>query len=151
MAEMLIRSPSARKMCTTTELSQSIAAGVIKSTVLGSGRGSRGESSRRRRSRRWYGASRKANGVKGSRAVTAKKRTPRGKILHSKARRVELNRTRIVSCKLTNGKKVIDHLRSNKNIMKTKGTRSRTHGCDRKTRPITNHDRRRMRRVRGSN
>jgi hypothetical protein len=39
MAEMLIRSPSARKMCTTTELSQGIAAGVTKSAVPSSGRG----------------------------------------------------------------------------------------------------------------
>jgi hypothetical protein len=42
MAEMLIRSSSARKMCTMTELSQSqsVAAGVTKPAVPGSGRGS---------------------------------------------------------------------------------------------------------------
>jgi hypothetical protein len=40
MAEMLIRSMSARKMCTMTELSQSVAAGVTKPAVPGSGRGS---------------------------------------------------------------------------------------------------------------
>jgi hypothetical protein len=34
-----------------------------------------------------------------------------------------------------NGKKVTDHLRSNEDIGKTKGTRSTTHGGDRKTRP----------------
>ena len=38
-------------------------------------------------------------------------------------------------------------MRSNKNIRKT---RSRTHGGDRKARPITNHDRRRTREVWGS-
>jgi hypothetical protein len=40
MAEMLIRSPSARKVCTTTELSQSVATGLTKPAVPGSGRGS---------------------------------------------------------------------------------------------------------------
>jgi hypothetical protein len=39
MAEMLIRSPSARKLCTTTELSQGVMAGVTKPVVPGSGRG----------------------------------------------------------------------------------------------------------------
>jgi hypothetical protein len=40
MGEILIRCPSARNMCTTTELSQSVAAGVTKPAVPGSGRGS---------------------------------------------------------------------------------------------------------------
>jgi hypothetical protein len=40
MAEMLIiRSPSARKLCTATELSQGVMAGVTKPVVPGSGRG----------------------------------------------------------------------------------------------------------------
>ena len=46
----------------------------------------------------------------------------------------------MVSCELTNGKKVMNHLRSNKDIGKTKETMSRTHGGDRKARPVTNHD-----------
>ena len=41
----------------------------------------------------------------------------------------------------------MNYLRSNKNIRKT---RSRTHGGDRKARPITNHDGRRTRGVWGS-
>jgi hypothetical protein len=49
MAEMLIRSTSARKMCTTTELSQSVTAGVTKTAVPGSGRGSGDKGSRRGR------------------------------------------------------------------------------------------------------
>src|SRR6185503_132673 len=53
----------------------------------------------------------------------------------------------VVSSKLANRKKVVNHLRTNKNIRKT---RSRTHGGDRKTRPITNYDRRRKRGVWGS-
>ena len=44
----------------------------------------------------------------------------------------------------------MNHLRSNKDIRKTKRTRSRTHGGDRKTRPVTNHDGRRTRGVWGS-
>jgi hypothetical protein len=39
----------------------------------------------------------------------------------------------------------MDHLRSNEDIGKTKGVRSTTHGGERKTRAITNHDRRRIR------
>src|SRR6185295_18998426 len=65
-------------------------------------------------------------------------------------KRIKLDITRIVSCKLTNGKKVMNHLRSNKDIGKTKGARSRTHGGDRKARPVTNHDGRRTRGLWGS-
>jgi len=41
-------------------------------------------------------------------------------------------------------------MRSNKNIEKMERTRSRTHGGDRKTRPIANHDGRRARGMWGS-
>jgi hypothetical protein len=58
---------------------------------------------------------------------------PKHGILYSKARGTEFNRTRIVSCELTNGKKVMDHLRSNEDIGKTKGTWSTTQRSDRKT------------------
>src|SRR4029079_11798369 len=44
----------------------------------------------------------------------------------------------------------MNHLRSNKYIGKTKRGRSRTHGGDRKARPVTNHDGRRTRGVWGS-
>ena len=44
----------------------------------------------------------------------------------------------------------MNHLRSNKDIGKTKRVRSRTHGGDRKARPVTNHDGRRTRGVWGS-
>jgi hypothetical protein len=40
MTEMLVRIPSARNMRTTTELSQSVTAGVTKPAVPGSGGGS---------------------------------------------------------------------------------------------------------------
>jgi hypothetical protein len=41
---------------------------------------------------------------------------------------------------LANGKKVVNHLRSTKNIGKTKRTRSKTHRGAWKTGPITYHD-----------
>jgi translation initiation factor IF-1 len=68
--------------------------------------------------------------------------TPGSRVLHGKARGVELNRAGVVSAELTDGKEVMGHLRGNKNMRKKKETRSRTHGGDRKTRSITNHDRR---------
>jgi hypothetical protein len=147
MVEMLIRSPSARKRCTTTELSQSVAAGVTKPAVPSSGRGSGSKSSCRGIGQRRGSGSRKAKGVKGSRTIAPEERTSIQRILHSEPRRIEFNRTRIVSCELTNRKEVVDHLRSDKDIGKTKGTMSRTHGSDRKARPITNHDRRWIRRM----
>ena len=93
---------------------------------------------------------RKTKGVKGPRAVTPEERTPGGRILDSEARRVKLDGTRVVSCKLTNGKKIMNHPRRNKDIGKTKRTRSRTDDGDMKARPITNHDGRRTRGVWGS-
>ena len=52
----------------------------------------------------WCSGRRKAKGVKRPRAVTPEERMPGGRILYSKARRVKFDGTRIVSCKLTNGK-----------------------------------------------
>jgi hypothetical protein len=49
-----------------------------------------------------------------------------------------------------NRKKIMNHLRSNKDIRKTKRTGSRTHRSDRKTGSITDHDGRRIRGVRRS-
>jgi len=103
----------------------------------------------RRRSGRRCSEKRKPKGVKGPRAVTTKKWTPGSRILHTKTRRVKFDSTRIVSCKLANGKKIMDHMGSNKNIGKTKGTKIARipHGGDRKTRPIADHDGRRARRM----
>ena len=120
---------------TTTELSQNVAARVTKTAVPGGGRRRRGKSSRprrpgQRRRREWCSGRRKAKGVKGPRAVTPEERTPGGRILYSEARRVKLDGTRVVSCKLTNIKKVMNHPRSNKDIGKKKRTRSRTYDGD---------------------
>jgi hypothetical protein len=75
---------------------------------------------------------------------------PGSQILHIKTRRVKLHRTRIVSCKLTNRKKIVNHLRSNKDIRETKRTESRTHRSDWKIGSITDHDGGRTRGVRRS-
>jgi len=125
-------------------------AGVTKPAVPGGGRRRRGKASRRRRSRRRSSGSTKTKGVKRPRAVTSEERMPGSRILHSKTRGVKFDGTRIVSSKLANGKKIMNHLRSNKNIGKTERTRSKTHGGDRKTRPIANHDGRRARGMWGS-
>ena len=146
MAEVLSRNPSTRNIGTTTERRQNVAARVTKMAVPGGGRRRRGKSGRRRR-RKWCSGRRKAKGVKGPSAVTPDEWTPGGRILYSKARRVKFDGTRIVSCKLTDGKKVMNHLRSNKDIRKKKKTKSKTHGDDRKARLVTNHDGRRKRGV----
>ena len=67
---------------------------------------------------------------------------PGSQILHSKTRRVKLNSARIVNSKLANGKKIVNYMRSNKNIRKTErtmGTRI-AHGGDRKTSAIADHN-----------
>ena len=147
MTKVLSRSPSTWNIGTTTELSQNVAAGVTKLAVPGGGRRRHSKSGRRRRSRRRSSGIRKTKGVKGPRAVTSEERTPGSRILHSKTRRVKFERTGVFSSKLANRKKVVNHLRSNKDIGKTKRARSRTHGGDRKARTITNHDGRRTKGV----
>src|SRR6185312_5711748 len=149
MTEVLSRSPSTWNIGTTAELSQNVAAGVTKPAVPGGGRRRHGKS-RRRRSRRRGSGSRKSKSLKGPRAVTSEERTPGSRILHSKTRGVKFDGIRIVSSKLANGKKIMNHLRSNKNIRKTERTMSRTHGGDRKTRSIANHDGGRTREMWGS-
>jgi CRISPR/Cas system CMR subunit Cmr4 (Cas7 group RAMP superfamily) len=67
---------------------------------------------------------REAKGVKGPGAVASEQRSPGSQILYSKTRRVKFHRTRIVSCKTTNRKKVMNHGRSHKNIRKAKGAMS---------------------------
>ena len=153
VAKMLSKSPSARNVCTTTKLSQSVVAGVTKPVVPGGERRSHGESSgqrRQRRSWRWSSRSRKTEGVKGPRAVTSEKRTSESQILHSKPKGVKIDRTGIVGGELANGKKIVNNVGSNKHIRETERTGSGTHGGDRKTRAIADHDRGRTRGIGGS-
>jgi hypothetical protein len=60
----------------------------------------------------------------------------------SKTRRVKLDRTKIISSKPTNRKKIVDQRRGDKNIGNAKraGRAGGTHRCDRKTRAIRHHD-----------
>ena len=85
---------------------------------------------------------RKAKGVKGPRAIASKEGTPRSQILHSKTRRVKLDRAGVVSSKLANRKKVVNHRRCNQNVGKTKRAMSAggTHKHGRKTRAISDYD-----------
>jgi hypothetical protein len=59
---------------------------------------------------------RKPNGVEGPGAVTSEEGAPSCRVLHNKTKRVKLDRTRIISSKTTNGKKIVDQRRSDKNI-----------------------------------
>jgi hypothetical protein len=90
---------------------------------------------------------RKPKGVEGAGAVTSEEGAPSCRVLHSKTRRVKLDRTRIISSKTANGKKIVDQRRSDKNIGNAKRARRAgdTHRCDRKTRAIRHHDGRRER------
>jgi hypothetical protein len=58
---------------------------------------------------------RKPKGVEGAGAVTSEEGAPSCRVLHNKTKRVKLDRTRIISSKTTNGKKIVDQ-RSDKNI-----------------------------------
>jgi hypothetical protein len=63
---------------------------------------------------------------------------PGFRVLHSKTKRVKLDRTRIISSKTTNRKKIVDQRRSDKNIENAKRVERAggAHRCDRKTRAI---------------
>jgi hypothetical protein len=108
--------------------------------------GGKNSSSVRRRGRR-RGGMREPKGVEGAGAVTSEEGAPSCRVLHSKTRRVKLDRTRIISGKTANRKKIVDQRRSDKNIGNTKraGRAGGTHRCDRKTRAIRHHDGRRKR------
>jgi hypothetical protein len=135
-------------------LHQGIASGVTKATVPGGRRrsGSKNSSCVRGRRRRRRGV-RKPKGVEGAGAVTSEEGAPSCRVLHSKTRRVKLDRTRIISSKPTNRKKIVDQRRSDKNIgnVKRAGRVDGTHRCDRKTRAIRHHDGRRERGRRRAN
>jgi hypothetical protein len=49
-------------------------------------------------------------------AVTPNEKGPGGKILHRKTKRVKLHGTRVVSSELTDGKKILNSVGSNKNV-----------------------------------
>ena len=151
---MLIMGSSTWDSGTTSKLHQGIASGVTTATMPCSRRcgGSKTSSCVRRRRRR-RGGMRKPKGVEGAGAVTSEEGAPSSRVLHSKTRRVKLDRTRIISSKTTNREKIVDQRRSDKDIGKTKraGRAGGTHRCDRKTRAIRHHDGRRERGRRRAN
>ena len=78
---------------------------------------------------------------------------PGSRILHGKIGGVKLDGAGVVSGELANGKEIMNHVRGNKNVGKverTAGARS-THGSDRKSIAIADHDGRRARRMGRSN
>jgi hypothetical protein len=89
---------------------------------------------------------RKSKGVEGASAVTSEEGAPSCQVLHSKTIRVKLDRTRIISRKTTNRKKIMNQ-RSDKNMGKAKRAERAggTHRCDMKTQAIRHHDGRRER------
>jgi hypothetical protein len=95
----------------------------------------------------------KPKGVEGAGAVISEEGAPSCRVFHSKTRRVKLDRTRIISGKTMNRKKIVDQRRSDKNIGNAKraGSAGGTHRCDRKTRAIRHHDGRRKRGRRRAN
>jgi hypothetical protein len=62
-------------------------------------------------------------GVEQPRAIAPDDHIPGTKILHKEAKRVKFNRTVVVSSGLTSGNKILNNVRSNKHIIKVKGTR----------------------------
>jgi hypothetical protein len=60
---------------------------------------------------------REPKGVKGAGAVTSEEGASRCRVLHSKTRRVKLDRTRIISGKTANRKKIVDQRRSCWNLL----------------------------------
>jgi hypothetical protein len=60
--------------------------------------------------------------VKLPRTVTLKKLTPSKKVLHRETKRVKIDRTIIISSKLTNRDKIFNNARCNDNIAKIKRT-----------------------------
>jgi hypothetical protein len=60
--------------------------------------------------------------VKLPRTVTPKKFTPSKKVLHRETKRVKIDRTVIISSKLTNRDKIFNNARCNENIAKMKRT-----------------------------
>jgi hypothetical protein len=113
MIEVLKRSPTTRNRSTTGELGHHITPGVAKTTMPSRRRGGRcknmwgrGRSSGSRQTKR----------VEGPGAVTPSEKSPGGKILHRKTKRVKLHGTRVVSSELTYEKKILNDVGGNKDV-----------------------------------
>ena len=113
---------STRNGRTTRQLGQSIRAGVAEAAMPSDG----GSCSRQSMRKRWRSRGRgsgKTKGVERPDAIASGEKLSRGKILHKQARRIKLNGTRIVNSELTNRKKIMNDVGSDKDIVQAKGTK----------------------------
>ena len=122
MIDVLMGASSTRNGRTTRQLGQSLRAGVAEA-AMPSDRGSCNRQSMRKRWRRWGGGSWKTKSVERPDAVASGEKLSGGKVLHRQARRIKLNGTRVVNSELTNRKKIMNDVWSDKDIVQAKGTR----------------------------
>lgn len=89
---------------------------------------------------------REAQGVEGSRAITSDDFPPSRKILHITTKGVKLHGTVVIRGKLANGNEIINKVRKNKNIIKTKLVRKacNTSGSNSNEVHVTENNVRRM-------
>ena len=90
---------------------------------------------------RWRGG----EGVEVATTIAAKSHTPRLLVLDRKIKSVKFNRTIIVTCELTNGKKIAHESRGNQNVSEVKSGLGRRQcggatACDRNGAAIANRD-----------
>jgi hypothetical protein len=113
MTEVLKKSPTTENGGAAGELGHHITTGVTETTMPSHRRGG---GCKNRRGRGRCSGSRRAKCVERLRAVTPSEKGPGGKILHRKNKRVKLHGTRVVSSELTDGKKILNNVGSNKNV-----------------------------------
>jgi hypothetical protein len=95
---------------------------------------------------RWSEGSKKMHHVQHAGAIRPDDHVLGCKILHRQTKRVKFYRASIVSDKMTNKEKTLNHVRSKQNIVKIKrsGKNRVTYGGDRKRRATTYNDRGRI-------
>jgi hypothetical protein len=113
MTDVLKRSPTTGNGGAAGELGHHITTGVTETTMPSHRRGG---GCKNRRGRGRCSGSRQAKGVERPGAVTPSEKGPGGKILHRKTKWVKLHGTRVVSSELTDEKKILNNVGSNKNV-----------------------------------
>jgi hypothetical protein len=110
---VLKRSPTTGNGGAAEELEHHITTGVTETTMPSHRRGG---GCKNRWSRGRCSGSRQAKCVERLGAVTPSEKGPGGKILHRETKRVKLHGTRVVSSELTDVKKILNNVGSNKNV-----------------------------------
>jgi hypothetical protein len=84
-----------------------------------------------------------AQGVDKTGAIGPNDHALRSKILHKETKRVKFHRTRIISGEFMNRQKILNNVRSNKDIVKVKGSWENrvAYGGNREDRTVTYNDR----------